>query len=132
MEDSVAAKSKLPTKMFFISSSCLSIVRLASADLDLSQVGAGLSKGSFSIAGHCQGLLHRAVPNLLATGLAFRPFHSQGHRVVAALGVLVNRVLLRRAAPVAKIPLPGRHLAGRLIAEGHHPAVQIDGLETPV
>src|ERR1035441_2173903 len=27
MEDSVAAKSKLPTKMFFISSSCLSIVR---------------------------------------------------------------------------------------------------------
>src|ERR1019366_4128394 len=54
MEDSVAAKSKLPTKMFFISSSCLSIVRLASADLDLSQVVAGLSKGSFSIAGHCQ------------------------------------------------------------------------------
>src|ERR1035441_5179562 len=55
MEDSVAAKSKLPTKMFLISSSCLSIVRLASADLDLSQVGAGLSKGSFSIAGHSSG-----------------------------------------------------------------------------
>jgi hypothetical protein len=33
---------------------CLSIVRLASADLDLGQVGAGLSKGSLSIAGHCQ------------------------------------------------------------------------------
>jgi hypothetical protein len=33
---------------------CLSIVRLASADLDLGQVVAGLSKGSLSIAGHCQ------------------------------------------------------------------------------
>src|ERR1035437_10058107 len=164
MEDSVAAKSKLPTKMFFISSSCLSIVRLASADLDLGQGGAGLSKGSFSIAGHYQRtpgltclsqgapfaprgqagqsqglpgvaaflLLHRDVPNLLTARLTFRPFHSQGDRVVAALGELVDWVLLRRNAPVATIPLPGRHLARRLIAEGHHPPVQIDRLEVPV
>src|ERR1035441_10265045 len=70
MEDSVAAKSKLPTKMFFISSSCLSIVRLASADLDLGQVGAGLSKGSFSIAGHYQ-----RTPGLtcLSQGAPFAP-----------------------------------------------------------
>src|ERR1035437_7064809 len=54
MEDSVAAKSKLPTKMFFISSSVFQSCALDSADLDLGQVVAGLSKGSFSIAGHCQ------------------------------------------------------------------------------
>src|ERR1019366_8917245 len=72
------------------------------------------------------------VPDLLAARLTLRPFHSQGDRVVAALGVLVDRVLLRRAAPVAEIPLPGRHLARGLIAERHHPPVQIDSLETPV
>src|ERR1017187_643539 len=54
MEDSVAAKSKLPTKMFFISSSVFQSCALDSADLDLGQVVAGLSKGSLSIAGHCQ------------------------------------------------------------------------------
>src|SRR5664279_6231665 len=54
MEDSVAAKSKLPTKMFFISSSVFQSCALDSADLDVSQVVAGLSKGSLSIAGHCQ------------------------------------------------------------------------------
>ena len=51
MEDSVAAKSKLPTKMFFISSSVFQSCALDSADLDVSQVVAGLSKGSLSIAG---------------------------------------------------------------------------------
>src|SRR3954451_16466891 len=54
MEDSVAAKSKLPTKMFFISSSVFQSCALDSADLDVSQVVAGLSKGSLSIAGHGQ------------------------------------------------------------------------------
>jgi hypothetical protein len=53
MEDSVAAKSKLPTKMFFISSSVFQSCALDSADLDVGQVLAGLSKGSFSIAAHC-------------------------------------------------------------------------------
>ena len=40
--------------MFFISSSVFQSCALDSADLDLGQVVAGLSKGSFSIAGHCQ------------------------------------------------------------------------------
>jgi hypothetical protein len=44
----------LPTKMFFISSSVFQSCGLDSADLDVGQVVAGLSKGSLSIAGHHQ------------------------------------------------------------------------------
>src|ERR1039457_5529340 len=63
MEDSVAAKSKLPTKMFFISSSVFQSCALDSADLDLGQVVAGLSKGSLSIAGHSSTNGRRPLPN---------------------------------------------------------------------
>src|SRR5436305_12409415 len=55
MEDSVEAKSKLPTKMFFIFRLlCLSIVRARRGDAT-SQVVAGLSKGDFSIAQRSAG-----------------------------------------------------------------------------
>src|ERR1035441_2132853 len=146
MEDSVAAKSKLPTKMFFISVVCLSIVRARLGRfgprpgccrtlkrlLKYSRTLPTGRHGYAELQGRSSPLFHRHVPNLLAARPAFRALHFQGYRIVGALGVLVDGVLVRRTAPIAEIPLPRRRLARSLIAEGHHPPVQIEHLETPV
>src|ERR1019366_4181144 len=146
MEDSVAAKSKLPTKMFFISVVCLSIVRARLGRFGprpgccrtlkrLFKYSRTLPTGRHGYAElqeRSSPLFHRNVPNLLAARPAFRALHFQGYRIVGALGVLVDGVLVRRTAPIAKIPLPRRHLACSLIAEGPPPPVQIEHLEPPV
>src|ERR1035437_5044023 len=129
MEDSVAAKSKLPTKMFFISVVCLSIVRarlgrfgprpvlqqpgrgpnclqrcfsyrsavfqscaLDSADLDLGQVVAGLSKGSLSIAGHCQ-----------PAGMAMRNYRGAPPHYFTATSQIFSRLDLPSAPSTSRV-----------------------------
>src|ERR1039457_3325185 len=108
MEDSVAAESKLPTKMFFISVVCLSIVRARLGRFGPRPGCCRTLKRLFKYSrtlldGHAApwranhprspGLFHRHVPDLLAARLAFRAIHFQRYRVVGPLSVLVDGVL---------------------------------------
>src|ERR1035441_5741640 len=91
MEDSVAAKSKLPTKMFFISVVCLSIVRARLGRFGprpgccrtlkrLFKYSRTLPTGRHGYAElqeRSSPLFHRNVPNLLAARPAFRALHFQ-------------------------------------------------------
>jgi hypothetical protein len=51
-----------------------------------------------------RALAHAHVPNLLSPRLTLRTFHFQHDGVVAALGVLMNRILPSGRGAVAEIP----------------------------
>src|ERR1019366_7642675 len=77
-------------------------------------------------------LLHRNIPNLFAARLPLGTLHVQSHDVIAALAVLMNRMLLAAGLTIAEAPLPTRDLAARLVLERDQAAIHVEDLERPV
>src|SRR5450432_760577 len=77
-------------------------------------------------------LFQANIPNLFPVALALRTIHFQNNRVIAALAVLVNRILLGGRSAIAERPFPRCSLSRGLILERHQPPVHVHHPERPV